>query len=76
MRSIDTPSDVGTLGKKVDYPPIDLRPDEQVAPGVFKGRDGKLYTAHYDGEMVAKLSVPRVGLTHLASRIWRWLSSK
>ena len=45
MRSIDTPSDVGTLGQKVDYPPIDLRPDEQVAPGVFKGRDGKLYTA-------------------------------
>lgn len=37
---------VGTLGKKIEREKFDFRgPDEQVAPGVFKGKDGKLYTA-------------------------------
>ena len=41
-----------------------------------KARLRKLYAAHYDGEMVAKLTAPQIGLTRLASSIWRWLTSK
>jgi hypothetical protein len=41
-----------------------------------KARMRKLYAATYGGEMVAKLTTPQIGLTRLASRIWRWLTSK
>lgn len=41
-----------------------------------KARVRKLYTASYDGEMLAKLTMPKTGGLRLASRIWRLLASK
>lgn len=38
--------EVGGLGKKVERCKPEVQsPDEEVAPGVFKGKDGKFYTA-------------------------------
>jgi hypothetical protein len=53
---------VGTLGKKIEREKLDFRgPDEQVAPGVFKNKDGKLYT-----------SIPEAELANVPTPIYDW----
>ena len=41
-----------------------------------KARIRKLHTATYDGEMMAKVSMPRLGLVQLIAAIWQRLSRR
>lgn len=44
--------DVGTLGKKIERRKFEYQgPDEKVAPDVYRGKDGKLYTAKPENEL-------------------------
>jgi hypothetical protein len=44
--------EVGGLGKKIERRKLEIqRQDEEVSPGVFKGQDGRLYTANPTNEL-------------------------
>lgn len=44
--------EVGGLGKKIERRKLEIqRQDEEVSPGVFKNREGRLYTCRPENEL-------------------------